>query len=306
MSEPLLLSAELCSALSLLEEQPSWLAHPELPLENRNRALNPRNVYSWRDSAAMSRPGADIVWVGDRAVNSASPFPVGQRLRKLIDEQRAAPSQDADERALGVLSAADILIDEHYPIFCEARRAELAYAAALFQSRGYVSLGGLIHPFHVGQLRLRYRRLLRTGCMSRGDCQSPLRYVLKNEALAGLHHCRLAETMSLLAGRPVKTSYVYASAYQGGARLPRHVDRPQCEYSLTFCLDFTPHPTFETSWPLHLDTPDGIQTIYQSIGDALVYRGRTIPHYRDALPVYQSSTSLFFHYVDADFQGDLR
>jgi hypothetical protein len=41
------------------------------------------------------------------------------------------------------------------------------------------------------------------------------------------------------------------------------------------------------------------------IGDALVYRGRELVHYRNPLPEAHQSTSYFLHYVDADFDGRL-
>jgi len=36
-----------------------------------------------------------------------------------------------------------------------------------------------------------------------------------------------------------------------------------------------------------------------------MYRGTKLPHYRDRLPNGQTSTSIFFHYVAADFKGQL-
>jgi len=37
----------------------------------------------------------------------------------------------------------------------------------------------------------------------------------------------------------------------------------------------------------------------------LLYRGTQVPHYRDALGQGRTSTSIFFHYVPADFVGPL-
>ena len=81
----------------------------------------------------------------------------------------------------------------------------------------------------------------------------------------------------------MKPSYVYLASYQADAELPSHVDREQCQYTVALCVDFTPEPSCETSWPLQLDSPDGRIFVYQAIGDALVYKGREIPHSRDPL-----------------------
>jgi hypothetical protein len=90
-----------------------------------------------------------------------------------------------------------------------------------------------------------------------------------------------------------------------GAELKKHTDREQCEFSVTLCLDFSPEPELATSWPLHLDTAEGTVTVYQALGDGLVYRGTQVPHYRSVLGEGITSTSIFFHYVPAEFSGSL-
>jgi hypothetical protein len=59
---------------------------------------------------------------------------------------------------------------------------------------------------------------------------------------------------------------VYMAAYQPGARLEKHTDREQCEFSITLCVDYSPEPSLATPWPLHLDTPRGTVSVYQALG----------------------------------------
>jgi hypothetical protein len=61
----------------------------------------------------------------------------------------------------------------------------------------------------------------------------------------------------------------------------------------------------ESPWPIRLDTPAGAVAVHQALGDGLAYRGTRVPHYRDVLGEGQTSTSIFFHYVAADFAGSL-
>jgi hypothetical protein len=157
----------------------------------------------------------------------------------------------------------------------------------------------------VSALRRYYRRLIRTDKFELGDMQSPLRYIAHNEPVACFFHHQLTHVVNEIAGQPLKPSYVYFSSYMGGAKLPKHVDREQCEVSITFCLDYSPEPEHQTAWPIHLHTPVGKTTVFQAIGDGLFYRGRELPHSRDRLPDGHSSTSIFFHYVAADFDGPL-
>jgi hypothetical protein len=154
-------------------------------------------------------------------------------------------------------------------------------------------------------MRRYYRRLIRQGRVALGDYQSARRYVAHNEPVARFFHLQLTGAVEQLVGEPVKPSYVYFASYQSGATLERHTDREQCEFSLTFCLDYSPEPETCTAWPIHLDAPRGRVTIKQALGDALLYRGRELPHWRDRLPEGHTSTSIFFHYVPANFSGSL-
>jgi hypothetical protein len=138
-----------------------------------------------------------------------------------------------------------------------------------------------------------------------GDAQSSLRYVVHNEPVARFFHQQIAPVLSVVAEQPLKPSYVYLASYLSGAELKKHVDREQCEFSITLCLDFSPEPELATPWPICLDTVDGKVTVHQALGDGLAYRGTRLPHYREKLGAGQTSTSIFFHYVSADFEGRL-
>ncbi len=174
-----------------------------------------------------------------------------------------------------------------------------------FQAQGYAPVGRLIHPFHISALRRYYRHQLRTGQLRLGDSQSPLRYIAYNDPVARFFHQQLTAAVTAFAGEPVKPSYVYLASYQPGAILEKHTDREQCEFSITLCLDYAPEPRCATPWPLHLHMQSGKVTVFQAIGDALLYRGCEVPHSRDPLPEGHTSTSIFFHYVRGDFKGSL-
>ena len=107
--------------------------------------------------------------------------------------------------------------------------------------------------------------------------------MVHNESVARFFHHQLTNTVSAIAGEAIKPSYVYLASYLSGAELKKHTDREQCEFSITLCLDFSPEPQLATSWPIRLDTPEGTVTVYQALGDGLVYRGMKVPHYRNVL-----------------------
>jgi hypothetical protein len=249
-----------------------------------------------------------VAWVRDPATASLQPFWLGPRLETVVSSLRAGEPVPAsiprDVRFL--LASASILTPEEQ---AERRLAEWAEVVSKatrgFQEKGYAPLGNLIHPFNLAALRRYYRHAIRRGAIPLGDVQSPRRYAAHDESVARFFHHQIANAVSAVVGEAIKPSYVYLASYLSGADLKKHIDRQQCEFSVTLCLDFSPEPEFATSWPICLDTPEGTVTVYQALGDALVYRGTKVPHYRHVLDEGHTSTSIFFHYVPADFSGDL-
>lgn len=86
-------------------------------------------------------------------------------------------------------------------------------------------------------------------------------------------------------------TYTYARIYGHGDVLPEHVDRDACELSLTLNLEA------DEVWPIQLRAPDGkVVSVRQKPGDALVYLGCQLPHWRDAF-AGRCCTQVFLHYV---------
>jgi hypothetical protein len=269
----------------------------ELPAELAHREA---------DFTGFSLQGT-MVWVPDPVSGSLLPFWLGPRFEAALRDLRGEPVPVAlDSEVSKLLVEAGILISAgHRAPRMQDWDAQVMSAAPEFREKGYAPMGQLIHPFHLGALRRYYRYLIRTGVVRLGDGQSPRRYVSYNDPVARFFHRVLAHKLSQVAGQPLKPSYVYLASYLSGADLKKHTDRAQCEFSLTLCLDFSPEPALQTHWPIKLSTPEGTVAVYQALGDALAYRGTRLPHYRDVLPEGQTSTSIFFHYVPADFTGSL-
>jgi hypothetical protein len=286
-SKPLLLNSE-CSILPLGQVPAELESHRAL-LENFHLQ-------------------GTVAWVRDPAIGSLHPFCLGPRLEAEVSRLRAGdPVPEffpGDVRVL--LAAAGILAPEDA---AQRRLAEWAEVvrkgSSRFREKGYAPLSTLLHPFNLAALRRYYRHAIRRGDIHLGDHQSSRRYVAHNESVARFFHYQIASAVSAIVGEPVKPSYVYLASYLSGAELKKHTDRQQCEFSVTLCLDFSPEPDLATSWPIRLDTAEGTVTVYQALGDGLVYRGTKVPHYRSVLAEGHTSTSIFFHYVAADFSGTL-
>tara|TARA_R110002126_G_scaffold155554_1_gene302592 strand:- start:768 stop:1139 length:372 start_codon:yes stop_codon:yes gene_type:complete len=99
-------------------------------------------------------------------------------------------------------------------------------------------------------------------------------------------------------GLEVLPSYSFWRMYTYGADLKIHKDRPSCEISITALIQK------DKDWPIYMDGKE----ILLSAGDAVVYLGAELEHYRKEYDGdFQSQ--VFMHYVDkngpyADFVFD--
>ncbi len=288
------------------------LSHQELFLNPQCSVLPfgqvPTDLESNRHLLKNFNLRGTVAWVRDPATRSLHPFWLSPRLEDTVSRlragERAPDSLPGDERFL--LAGAGILVPADH---AKSRLAEWAdvvgKGAQQFREKGYVPLGNLIHPFNLAALRRYYRNAIRRQAIRLGDEQTPRRYGVHNENVARFFHHQIAHAVNAIVAEAIKPSYVYLGSYLSGAELKKHTDREQCEFSLTLCLDFSPEPAHVTSWPIRLDTAEGTVTVHQALGDGLVYRGTKLPHHRSVLAEGYSSTSIFFHYVPADFSGPL-
>jgi hypothetical protein len=287
------------------QERPLFL-NPDCIVCSADRV--PEELESRRQLLSGFALEGTIAWVRNPTSGNLIPFWLGPQLESVVLSLRPGDqaSSSVGYDALALLCAAGILTTADHTARARGEWSErVARSSPLFRVKGYAPIPDLIHPFHVAALRRYYRYLIRTGAIALGDGQSSRRYVAYNEPVTRFFHEHVQASLSAIVGEPVKPSYVYLASYLSGAELKRHTDREQCEFSVTFCLDFSPEPALETPWPIQLDTPNEVITAYQSLGDGLAYRGTRLPHYRTVLGEGQTSSSIFFHYVSADFRGSL-
>ncbi len=249
----------------------------------------------------------NMAWVHDPVSDALQPFWLSPELYSRLSEMQnhEEPAPTFDLHSLNALAIAGILVPGRAAFPQKTIAAGRSQFADQVSRKGFAPVAGLIHPFHISALRRYYRHLIRTGKLPLGDTQSSRRYYAHNDSVARFFHLQLTSVVSMLFAEPVKPSYVYFASYQGGACLEKHIDRSQCDFSVSLCLDYSPEPACQTPWPLRLHTPRGLTTVYQSIGDALLYRGCQVPHSRGVLPRGHTSSSIFFHYVPVDFDGPL-
>jgi hypothetical protein len=126
-----------------------------------------------------------------------------------------------------------------------------------------------------------------------------------------IHHM-ITERFNKWTGLNTKPSYVYGSFYGDRGVCPPHVDRPQCKYTLDYCINQ------KEPWAIYVNSTDDVhQTTREKLkqnakpymlneNDGLILSGTQHWHYRDEINTGNYCDLLFFHFVDVDFQGSLK
>ena len=98
--------------------------------------------------------------------------------------------------------------------------------------------------------------------------------------LAQALHCELYPT------------YSYLRIYLKGAVLAKHTDRYSCEVSATIPIEYESAGL----WPICIEIDGQPKKIGLQRGDALIYKGIQIPHWRDPFEG-ERQVQVFLHYV---------
>ncbi|MBS0446436.1 MAG: sulfotransferase [Proteobacteria bacterium] len=246
-----------------------------------------------------------IVWSRDRTTRAWQPWWAERgdlpRLRTIAGGKRLPPLPAA---LAGRLHAAG-LIETAAERQTRAAHAE-AWAAACaheFATHGYAVLRSVLPAAVARSLGAYYDALASIG-WAFGDAQVARRLGRHNEALARFFHHQYATLIATIAGEPVCPSYCYVSAYQSGAELDPHVDRKQCEFTVS--MVYAESGGRSGDWPLWFLAGAAPSSVTLEVGDAVVFRGHDLVHWRDAAPVPGMALStLLFHYVPVTFRETL-
>lgn len=120
-----------------------------------------------------------------------------------------------------------------------------------------------------------------------------------------------------ITGKNLYPTYAYARLYNYNENLYAHVDRPSCEISLTLTLGYFGNP-----WPFWVGeltddntrrqvlvrTDEGEEIRYvknevqitMDVGDAIIYKGTDLLHWRYPYTEGRNQAQVFLHYVDAN------
>lgn len=100
--------------------------------------------------------------------------------------------------------------------------------------------------------------------------------------------------IEVATGLELHPTYSFTRVYQKGDELKPHVDRPACEISVTSHIATVGKP-----WPIYMKAPGKEPTVhYLEPGDACIYKGCEVTHWREKAVDTDINVQVMLHYVD--------
>ena len=168
---------------------------------------------------------------------------------------------------------------------------------SFFKDNKYVFLNKFLDNENCQQYVLEFKKLIDQG-LCKKDPQCPLSLSLGHNPLFDSLLEQLTPHMENVTNKKLYPTYAYARWYAPGDELKIHKDRPSCEISASITLGFE-----GGQWPIYVgnnsDKSDAKQ-INMNVGDAVVYKGEELFHWREKYVEGQWQAQVFIHYVDAE------
>ncbi|HZW26306.1 MAG TPA: hypothetical protein VFF26_12550 [Gallionella sp.] len=159
-----------------------------------------------------------------------------------------------------------------------------------FQKNGYLLVPKLIDTSAYYKF---FEKLLESGRGDRNDTQVPGSTGFYKEVLFERLLEHLLPKIEAHAGHDLYKTYSYARRYELGNELKPHRDREACEITATLALGYEGE-----AWPVWVeDRAKAHHSFLLQAGDALIFRGRELLHWREENR-HGPCSQVFLHYVD--------
>ena len=179
-----------------------------------------------------------------------------------------------------------------------------------FQNAGYIKVKSLIDEQTIKTLSQYFENKI-----NRGEWEAKAEASEADASKFGCYADPIIEVMlkqclpamEEQTGLELAPTYSFSRVYQGGEELTPHTDRPSCEISVTINVACTGNV-----WPIWMQYKDNDPVkCMLNPGDAVVYKGCEVTHWRRKLPKGQINVQFMLHYVDkngpyAEYKFDKR
>ena len=163
-------------------------------------------------------------------------------------------------------------------------------------NNGYKVIKNFIPPSFANFLRTYFTVIAENGSCKEGDPQAPNSFCIYGDPAFDTVMVMSCPVVENALNKKLIPQYTYARIYLTDSVLERHTDRPECECSVTVSLG----GQYDSLWPICIDDYNGNKNCIElDIGDATIYYGRDLHHWRDKFEG-KTQYQLFLHYVDAN------
>ena len=159
-----------------------------------------------------------------------------------------------------------------------------------FDKNGYVHLKGFLDEGNCKELTQELNNYITKGKTEK-DSQCPLSEAIHGTETFDQLLVDLLPHFEKACGKRLYPTYSYARLYKPGEELKKHTDRPACEISATITLGFE-----GDIWSIYMAG----NKVNMQVGDAVLYRGMEVEHWREKYTEGQWQAQVFLHYVNAD------
>ena len=162
----------------------------------------------------------------------------------------------------------------------------------LFEENGYVILKQFVPLVMCDYISENIKVLEASSYFDYGDTQVEKAFSAAAPAITETLLDVMTPILSKTINCELYPTYSYLRIYVKGADLEKHQDRPSCEVSATVPLSYNSHYL----WPLYIETGNKVTAVELEAGDALIYKGIELPHWREAFEG-ERQVQVFLHYV---------
>lgn len=182
--------------------------------------------------------------------------------------------------------------------------------AVLFLERGYAVVRSFISETDAAILSRYMEYALKSGLYADREDRLPnlpSKYAKYADPMMEVILVDSREAVEAIVGKELLPTYSYSRVYVEDDELERHLDRPSCEYSVTVNVARNGEP-----WPIWMQRGDDEPAkIALNPGDAVVYKGCDVHHWRNKMPPTGVNAQFMLHYVDkhgpfAEYEWDKR
>jgi hypothetical protein len=221
-------------------------------------------------------PAGPIVWARRPGSGIVLPYTPTPGLARAIRASRARVTPSAQER--------------------QAWARRMRGWRRQLRGQGFVVLRDLFERRFLDAVRRYYRRLEREGYLLGGERRRRGAPLLYDEPLLVFLAAQLGPVVAAITGEPARPALASLRVHDPGAILARHLDRPFWRWTVDLIVGGDPSPRRSSAWPLWMEGRRRTEAVRLALGDAVLYRGDRVRHWRGPQPRRRTTVVASLYY----------